>query len=444
MRYTRRRVSSLMLLLSFIAHFTHGAPVSSLASSELENDSDSYMDVYDSTYYSPDFDTSYDHNLEPPDPISGSACSSQSPCGQSSSDLAVRSPAEVTIHRRRVEPRKTGDATALKNTQNPTKEAVHLVQVDKRLKKAKAIAPAAIKTKAVDKVNKYNPKAPGGGMALAGEVVGKVGSVISKIGNIVPGPIGIALKVIGTFLSIFAKFFDGIAEKQRKSAQERGDFTQKVVNQTAEIHKGWLIVTVFKKWEPQPYFPGKKGNHWSVGSTSTHTDLGNYTYNVYAARSGLFYHHGDRGYLNQRSHQTEQWAWKAPEDKLRHIPDNASDVEKRIVVVDGDYPHDVPPVKGRCSLHVDVFENKKGKGARRIVAGLRDDAKNVIGADSGLLPFTLHSQLTDVIILKDPPTEKGKKGKKGKREAGHRLDITLGEKSIKSRPNADGLLFSVF
>ncbi|KAF9068730.1 hypothetical protein BDP27DRAFT_1403093 [Rhodocollybia butyracea] len=388
-------VSSLILLLSFIAHFAHGAPVSPLGSPESEDDLDSpSMDPsYDSasTFPDPDFSSPdglvFDTNHNLPNPLfnSESPCYSDSPCRLSSSDIAIRSPGDITIHRR-------GKAK------------------DKAKKGAK---------KAVSN-SKYNTKAPGGGMAVAGEVVGKVGSAISKAGNALPGPIGIALKVIGTFLSILGKIFGGLAAKERKSAQERGDFTQKVVEQTAQKHPGWMVVTLYTRWKPQTYFPGKKGRDWSVGSTETHTGMGEFHYRVFAARSGLFYFDGQRGY--------ENWAWQAPANKLHAVPADASDVEKRIVVVDGDYPPGIPPVAGQCHLHVDVFEMKKGP--RRIVAGLQDNVRNAIGADSGPLPLTLHSQLTDVIVLNEPSREKGKKGKKGKRKAGHHLDITLGGKSL--------------
>ncbi|KAF9068729.1 hypothetical protein BDP27DRAFT_1403092 [Rhodocollybia butyracea] len=347
MRYIRCRVSSLILLLSFIAHFTHGAPVSSLASSELENDFDSpYMDVYDSAYPFPDFDTSHDHNLEPPDPISDSVCSSQSSCGLSSSDVAVRSPAEVTIHRRRMATQNNGNAEALKK--------------DTRCDK-------------------------GGGKTR-------------KIGNAIPGPIGAALKVIGTFLSILGKIFGGLGAKAKESAHQRASFTQRVVNKTAKKHPGWMIVAVYEKLHVQTYFPGKKDHNWSVKEVKTHTGLGDFPYILYAVEAGLLYLDGDRGY--------ENWAWQVPVQRFHAIPKDATDVERRILVVDGTYPPNVPPVPGRCFLHIDVFE--MGKKPRKIVAGLLDNARNTIGYGSGSLPFTLsNSRLKAVIKVAEP--EKGKK-----------------------------------
>lgn len=392
-RYGFFGVSSQILLLSFIAHFAHGAPVSPPGSPESENDSDfpSIDASYDSTSTFPDLNFSspdslvFDTNHNPPNPLFNSPCYPEGPCRLSSSDIAIRSPGDATIHRRG-------------KPKDKTKKAA---------------------TKAVSK-SKYNTKAPGGGMAVAGEVVGKVGSALSKAGNALPGPIGIALKVIGTFLSILGRIFGGLAEKERKSAQQRGDFTQKVVSETMGYHPGWMVITLYTKYQPQTYFPGKKDRDWSVGSTETHTGMGEFHYRVFAARSGLFYFDGQRGY--------ENWAWEAPKDKLHPVPADASDVEKRIIVVDGDYPPGIPPVKGQCHLHVDVFEMKKGP--RRIVAGLKDNVRNDIGADSGPLPLTLHTQLTDVIIVKEPSPEKGKKGKKGKRKEGHRVDITLGGKPL--------------
>ncbi|KAJ3728539.1 hypothetical protein C8R42DRAFT_654032 [Lentinula raphanica] len=119
----------------------------------------------------------------------------------------------------------------------------------------------------------------GSTLTKTGNALGKAAKgadAIPEIGEI----IGTAIQVVATFLKFLGHLFSGIAAAQRKSAQERGDFTKNVTDQTLKQHPGWLVVTVHPKHTT--YFQGNEHTDWSHSTTSIKTVTGTYKFDVYA------------------------------------------------------------------------------------------------------------------------------------------------------------------
>ncbi|KAJ3770332.1 hypothetical protein FB446DRAFT_173180 [Lentinula raphanica] len=229
----------------------------------------------------------------------------------------------------------------------------------------------------------------GSTLTKTGNALGKAAKgadAIPEIGEI----IGTAIQVVATFLKFLGHLFSGIAAAQRKSAQERGDFTKNVTDQTLKQHPGWLVVTVHPKHTT--YFQGNEHTDWSHSTTSIKTVTGTYKFDVYAARAGIFSNDGDGGYQN--------WAWSAPSNHIQ-----LAGYENRRLVFTGGAPNN-HPTSGKCMVHVYQYQKNKKKVNEldhyTIVAIIKD-AKNVIvgfeGNGDGSKPVSVSSQLHDPLTI---------------------------------------------
>jgi len=144
-----------------------------------------------------------------------------------------------------------------------------------------------------------------GDLAKGAQVLGGINKgldVASKVASAAGPEVALAVDVVKFAAQAMEAIFKAISSQQHKDALKRGDFTQKVVDQTLQQHPGWNIVVVHTKHTTN--FEGTKGRDWDhqhqelkvgfpVGST-----IG---FEIYTFRGGSFNLQGDGGY--------ENWAW---------------------------------------------------------------------------------------------------------------------------------------
>ncbi|KAJ3866178.1 hypothetical protein EV359DRAFT_62569 [Lentinula novae-zelandiae] len=231
-------------------------------------------------------------------------------------------------------------------------------------------------------------------MDKAGSVLGKVAKgadAIPEVGEI----IGTAIQVVASFLKFLGHIFDAIAEAERESAHERGEFTKKVTDQTLKAHPGWLVVTVHPKHTT--WFQGDEHTDWSHSTTSVKTNIATFKFDVYAARAGIFMNDGDGGYLN--------WAWAAPHDKIKAIG-----YQNHRLVFSGGAPKN-HPASGKCGVHIYQFKKNKKKNPVNhytIVAIIKDAKGTVVGFQGdgdGSRPVLVASQLHDPLKITTGPKD---------------------------------------
>ncbi|KAJ3733955.1 hypothetical protein DFJ43DRAFT_173482 [Lentinula guzmanii] len=251
-------------------------------------------------------------------------------------------------------------------------------------------------------------------LTKTGSALGKAAKgvdAVPEIGEIV----GTAIQVVATFLKLLGHIFSGIAEAERKSAHARGEFTQKVTDQTVKEHPGWLVVTVHPKHTI--FFQGNEHTDWSHSTTSIKTVChflgsvrghhlnfttqvtGTYKFDVYAARAGIFSNDGDGGYQN--------WAWSAPSQHIK-----LAGYENRRLVFTGGTPQN-HPTSGKCMVHAYQYQ-KNHKKVNELdhytIVAVMKDAKGVIvgfeGNGDGSKPLPVSSQLHDSLTIITGPNDK--------------------------------------
>ncbi|KAJ3738803.1 hypothetical protein DFH05DRAFT_1516325 [Lentinula detonsa] len=236
----------------------------------------------------------------------------------------------------------------------------------------------------------------GDGLKKAGSVLGKVAKgadAIPEVGEI----IGTAIQVVASFLKFLGSIFGAIAKAERESAAARGEFTQKVTDQTLKKHPGWLVVTVHPKHTT--WFQGNEHTDWSHSTTSIKTATGTYHFDVYAARAGIFMNDGDGGYMN--------WAYSAPAAQLKAVG-----YQNHRLVYTGGAPKNHPN-SGNCAFHVYQFqknEKKQNPVNHYTIVAIIKDAKGVIvgfeGDGDGSKPVPVSSQLHDPLTITTGPNDK--------------------------------------
>ncbi|KAJ3998670.1 hypothetical protein F5050DRAFT_1743216 [Lentinula boryana] len=235
----------------------------------------------------------------------------------------------------------------------------------------------------------------GNTLTKTGKALGKAAKgadAVPEIGEIV----GTAIQVVATFLKLLGHIFNGIAEAERKSAHARGEFTQKVTDQTIKEHPGWLVVTVHPKHTT--FFQGNEHTDWSHSTTSIKTVTGTYKFDVYAARAGIFSNDGDGGYQN--------WAWSAPSQHIK-----LAGYENRRLVFTGGTPQN-HPTSGQCMVHAYQYQ-KNHKKVNELdhytIVAVMKDAKGVIvgfeGNGDGSKPVPVSSQLHDSLTIITGPND---------------------------------------
>jgi len=232
---------------------------------------------------------------------------------------------------------------------------------------------------------------PGGGMKTAGKVTGDVAKVTAQVGVEVEGiPIvgevlGTALEVVTAFLNVLSKVFNVVGAMEKKSAQQRGEFTKRTVAAFVQAHPGWNVVVTDDKHAF--YGQGVEGKDWSHQNTATHTVLGKFKYDVYGVHAGIFILEGDGGFQN--------WAYMTgPQVK-------AVGNQNHRLIFSGPPPTNIPT--GDIQIHLYQY-NKKDDGKNTnfdIVAIIRCGGLVVGFSGDGNLggPISISSQLHDPIVI---------------------------------------------
>ncbi|KAJ3982828.1 hypothetical protein F5890DRAFT_296312 [Lentinula detonsa] len=235
------------------------------------------------------------------------------------------------------------------------------------------------------------------GMDTAGEVLGKVAKAadaIPEVGEIV-GP---AVQVVSWCVKLIGKLLNGVAEAERAAAHARGDFTQKVTDETLKEHPGWLVVTVHPKHTI--YFQGQENIDWAQKTTSITTKVGVFQFKVYSARAGIFINDGDGG--------PENWAYSALADKLQ-----AYGSQGHRLVYEGGAPPSGKPKSGSCGFHVYQYQkNEKSSNPTNhytLVVVIKDAAGIIVGFEGNGDASTavlVHSQLPQALQITAGPEDK--------------------------------------
>jgi hypothetical protein len=239
-----------------------------------------------------------------------------------------------------------------------------------------------------------HPRASPAQLNSTGNALQNVGTGLGIAGGIadaIPGGeiVGTALDVVSTVLDLIGQALDGIAEEERESAAERGNFTQNVVSQTLPQHPGWLVVIV----KPDHYFYGQgvNGTDWATNSTSITTSEGTIDFDIYAARAGVFMNNGDGGYMN--------WAYGASLGSAL----TTSGFQNHRLTYTGGGPKNSTPASGQCGMHLYQYraKSKYNPEDNTVVVAILKDANGMIvgfagdgNADAGFaidsaLPYTV-------------------------------------------------------